>query len=407
MKKKVFADLSINVLSNLLLIFTIQLIVFPILSRNVDTLIFGQIISIYGFGNVITTFLGNSLNNIRLIDSKDEIKKVNFANISIVINILSFILSVALCFLYGESLSLASMLLFSLSILLANNRTYCTVFYRKKLKFSGILYLNIFVSVGYLIGLLLNKYFMISWSYIFLLGEIAGVLYLFASHNNVFYEIRYLNFFMKDKNLLINFCNLSSANLLSNVLNYLDRFLLLPILGAFSMSIFYAASSASKIFTMLITPMTNVLLSYIAHSDYIFSKKKLLVTSGYIFISLIPIYFVINFLSSTLVRILYPSLADESIILIPLISIGILLNILGGVINPFLIKFYKIFYQNVIQFIYGAFFITMAIYLSKTHGLYGYSIAFSSSMTLKLIIQLLVLILSKPSSENNDKSRNK
>ncbi len=391
MKKKIFFDFAINIISNLVLIAIIQLLILPILSRDVTTKVFGEIVSIYGFSNVITTFLGNTLNNIRLITSDKE--KPDFFSLSFITNIVSFILIFILSFIYGRNLSVANIIIFSISTMLTNNRIYSSVFYRKQLKFIGLLYMNLSVVAGYLLGMfLLNQIGGSYWSLIFLIGEIIGHVYLFLSNNEIVYEFITADLKKLDHRITKKFINLSFANLIANVLNYLDRFMILPILGAVSMSTFYAASSISKIIAMLVTPMTNVLLSYIAKDDYKIKRKKLLLITMYLFVAFIPMYFIVNYVSVFLINILYPSLANQSLPLVPIITIGILFNVIGNIINTFLLKLYKLFYQNVIQVSYGAIYVFLAIILSLNYGIIGFSVAYVIAMVLKLLFQMSIII---------------
>ncbi|MGL9742194.1 lipopolysaccharide biosynthesis protein [Enterococcus sp. DIV1368c] len=391
MKKKIFFDFAINIISNLVLIAIIQLLILPILSRDVTTKVFGEIVSIYGFNNVITTFLGNTLNNIRLITSDKE--KPDFFSLSFITNIVSFLLIFILSFIYGRNLSVANIIIFSISTMLTNNRIYSSVFYRKQLKFIGLLYMNLSVVAGYLLGMfLLNQIGGSYWSLIFLIGEVIGHVYLFLSNNEIVYEFKTADLRKLDHRITKKFINLSFANLIANVLNYLDRFMILPILGAVSMSTFYAASSISKIIAMLVTPMTNVLLSYIAKDDYKIKRKKLLLITMYLFVAFIPMYFIVNYVSVFLINILYPSLANQSLPLVPIITIGILFNVIGNIINTFLLKLYKLFYQNVIQVSYGAIYVFLAIILSLNYGIIGFSVAYVIAMVLKLLFQMSIII---------------
>ncbi|MGG5307136.1 hypothetical protein IGJ83_001828 [Enterococcus pernyi] len=394
MKKKIFFDFAINIISNLVLIAIIQLLILPILSRDVTTKVFGEIVSIYGFSNVITTFLGNTLNNIRLITSDKE--KPDFFSLSFITNIVSFLLIFILSFIYGRNLSVANIIIFSISTMLTNNRIYSSVFYRKQLKFIGLLYMNLSVVAGYLLGMfLLNQIGGSYWSLIFLIGEVIGHVYLFLSNNEIVYEFKTADLRKLDHRITKKFINLSFANLIANVLNYLDRFMILPILGAVSMSTFYAASSISKIIAMLVTPMTNVLLSYIAKDDYKIKRKKLLLITTYLFVAFIPMYFIVNYVSVFLINILYPSLANQSLPLVPIITIGILFNVIGNIINTFLLKLYKLFYQNVIQVSYGIIYIILAVFMSINNGIIGFSIAYVIAMIIKLLLQMTIIAFCK------------
>ena len=54
---------------------------------------------------------------------------------------------------------------------------------------------------------------------------------------------------------------------------YLDRLLLLPILGGSAVSVYTVASFAGKSLGVLMTPMAGVLLSYYAQKDYVMTRK--------------------------------------------------------------------------------------------------------------------------------------
>ncbi|WP_221766141.1 hypothetical protein, partial [Staphylococcus saprophyticus] len=86
---KFLQDVLINVLSSTLLAMSLQLIIFPFLSSGISTTEFGTLIAIYGVNNLIVNFLGNSLNNIRLIN-RQSVEGYNL--IIYIINTLSVIL---------------------------------------------------------------------------------------------------------------------------------------------------------------------------------------------------------------------------------------------------------------------------------------------------------------------------
>ena len=66
--KEVFKDIFLNLVSNILLMVFIQLAAFPYIAKIVNDIQFGQIIALYGINNAIILFLGNSLNNLRLLN---------------------------------------------------------------------------------------------------------------------------------------------------------------------------------------------------------------------------------------------------------------------------------------------------------------------------------------------------
>lgn len=391
--KGIMQDILLNLLSVMLVMTVIQLFVFPYLSRQLSDEMFGQIITMYGMNNMIILFLGNTLGNIRMLKQHDN---VDFTLLSQLNMVASLIIIAGLSVYYGSTFSQMTVFLFVLFTGLANLRAYTTVHYRISLTYNKILCLNFCLVFGYLLGFMIF-YLTSSWIWIFLAGEICGLLYQLYSKNRLLIEC-FTTFSKKiDANVWREFFSLSTANGLANVANYLDRFIITPLLGAASMGIYYAASSLSKILTMVITPMSSVLLSYTTNQTTGYARKKLLTLYGIMLGIVVPSYFVLTTVSSFLVGILYPNYAQGAKPLIPIVTIGILLNVIYSVLHPFILKKYSIHYQLAIQLVYLFFYGGLSIVLSQRNGLIGFTWAFSIASIVKLLIQLIIVLFKKES----------
>lgn len=381
-KQKLITDILLNVISSLVLVGLIQIIIFPLLARKEGASHFGEIAAIYGINNVISIALGNTLNNIRLLHAK----KNGFQLIASVISVLSFLISFFLYLFYGQAQKISDILLMSLFTGLINYRTYACVKYRIDLQYIKQLVMNVYVSFGYIIGLIIYLKFK-SWPTIFLVGELFGYLYLVKS-TNIFSE----RLFWGDDFWLIikEFKNLSLANTVSSALTYLDRFLILPLLGSRSMATFFSTSIASKIFNLVISPITNVVLSYLTRSSKKVSKLRLLQVNLLLLILFIPLLVILQFLTSILVKLLYPSVYFNAKPLILLISIGVLANLMFSIINPIFLRFFTMRIQLILQFSFGTCYLVLAILLAKRFGLYGFCLAFSTAYVLKWGLQVIV-----------------
>ncbi|MCJ1661280.1 hypothetical protein MT341_01540 [Staphylococcus sp. NRL 18/288] len=260
-------DSTLNIISNLIVVVVIQLIAFPFINKNVNNDQFALLIVLYGIAIVVATSLGNTLNNVRLLHREDidEIERETiFTNGFIIILILNLIIfsGVSLFYSHNFDFNLLLMIIFSL---LLTSRYYLNVYFRENLKYINILLVNIFVFIGYLLGLLIFKFLIPFYSIVFVFGELLGFIFLVKKNN----FIKYINAKKttnkkKIKKIFDDYVNFTLINVIINVLNYLDRFILLPIIGPLLVNVYFIASTASKMIGLITTPMNNVILSYLS-----------------------------------------------------------------------------------------------------------------------------------------------
>ena len=78
-----------------------------------------------------------------------------------------------------------------------------------------------------------------------------------------YFSLKRSSFQSENKNILKDYLNFSFINIVINILNYLDRFILLPIIGPVLVNVYFIASTASKMIGLVTTPINNVILSYL------------------------------------------------------------------------------------------------------------------------------------------------
>lgn len=390
-------DVFINIISSASLIAVIQLIIFPTLSRSETMNNFGVIVTIYGISNVIVTTMGNGINNIRLILDEKIKGKGNFNNISLKSLIVSLIVS---SFLYGlynlYTFGITTFIITVIFTLLGCLRAYLIVFYRLNINYKNILISNIYVIIGLLFGVfiynIVNK-----WAIIFLFGEVFGVMYLLR---NTPYKEEGFN---KDNNydtVFNNYKSIVCSNGIANSLVYLDRFFITPVLGSSSMAVYYSVNVMSKFIAMIITPFTNVLLTYINKMNKNKIKKKFIFLNIIVIITFIPMYFFLNFITPILVKILYPDVYSLISDYVRIVNLSTLINLLSSIITPFTLKFVNLKYQIIIQFIYGLIYVGSALLLSSKYGLLGFCFATLIGMLAKWIM-LFTIGITKINSEES------
>ena len=74
-KKKIVADFGINIIASGILTIMLQIVIYPLLASRYSDLEYGTILTIMGIMNIIIVTLGNSLNNVRLIQNKEYLDK--------------------------------------------------------------------------------------------------------------------------------------------------------------------------------------------------------------------------------------------------------------------------------------------------------------------------------------------
>lgn len=384
---EVIFNVIFNIISSALLVAVIQLIIFPSISRRTSVDTFGVIAAVYGFKNLAIGVFGNSLNNVRLINTDDDIAKGNFNRLGIIALLLVTLLTLPLYIIYGSNeLSVLEIVVLLIATLISSARVYLMVYFRYNLVYFKILMTNLSIAVFMLLGL--GLYFIIGvWPIIFLLGELAGLIYIIINTDflkeNISTDSHYSRIGRDYKDLVL-------SNGIVNGFNYLDRFFIIPILGTASMSIYFSVSVTAKFIGMLTTPFTNVLLSYINRSNPNNSQKnfkKMLVVTLTI---ILPMYIILNLATPTIIRILYPNFYNASLQYIWIVNLFTTISLATSILNPFLIKFVQLKYQVHIQLLYGIVYFGLALILSNFYGLMGFCYATLLSYSLKLILTIVL-----------------
>ena len=369
--KKIIGDVVINLVSNGLLVIMIQIILLPFLSRNTSSVDFGVILTIYGINNAIGLFLGNSLNNLRLLDSDQNKDSGDYSSLLVKVITAAIIISGVFFYFYGSNLSIAEIIFLIVLSILTVTKNYALVYFRIKIMFNEIFIVNVFCIVGFGIGMTLHN-FLNFWPLIFVLSEGLSVIYLYFRTPILKERPQKSSNYKKKRNRYIH---LASSNFIPSFLTYLDRLLIAPILGANNVSVYFVASVMGKFVAILAGPMNNVLLTYISRVQNKKARsmflKSLGISVGIIFIG----YIIIILTAPIIINILYPVMADEALRYANVANLATIIMVAGKVLNLFILKFCRISFQTIIQASYAIIYVGGAIVLSINFGLYGFAIA--------------------------------
>lgn len=219
--------------------------------------------------------------------------------------------------------------------------------------YKKILFSNIWVASGNIVGLVIYMWYRneLLWVIPFVLGELFGFVYITKTTEILCERIKKTDLFsiVIGKETVLLFSSLSA-----NVLTYLDRLVLLPLLGGAAVSCYTVAAAFGKSIGILMVPLSSVLLSYYAKKGFHMSGTlfwkinvvTLIGGGGFAVISL--------FVAPVFTRVLYTSLYNEAKPFLFIANMTGIIGVVACMIQPSVLKFAPTFLQLVIQAVYAS-----------------------------------------------------
>ena len=381
-------DFSVYTFAFGLYIFSQQVLIMPIISRNTNEKIFSEIILFITFFNIFCIVIGDELSNTRIARNKVYDKKYADGDFFYLL----FFLTICLIFLViianiFINISWLKIFIFCLIISLGVSRYFLMSFYKIDQKFKSILKANMCYLFGSICGLFLFFNYQLLYAP-FLVAEILSILFICL---DLFYLNKHSITFERTRefeNTKKMFSDLSITAIIINLISYMDRVIILPILGASSMAIYFSASSTSKILALIANPLSSFLLSKMGTNDNLDKKNTLRFAIKY-FLPMIIVFFLASLILCFIaINFLYPQYYFPAINLIYPISLAVSLSLVNILFKPFLILTVKsklVLYSNIFYALTFMLSIYPMVYFG---GLYG----FACSVALGRLIQLLCYI---------------
>ena len=253
--KRISGDFVINILASVIYTFARQIVVFPLLAARLSDGEYGTLLTLMGLATVCTAMIGISLNNIRLIeDSRYQERGLlgDFNFLCLLGGVVSVVFAAVLRRLFA--LPAVTAVLLAAYLVVSNLYQYATAFFRLALNFKRTLLCNTLMSAAYCAAALVFATAEL-WPAVFLIGEGAGLLYA-ARTTPLFREpLTRTPLFSSTAMALLTYM---ATNLIANLLNYADRMILYPVLGAESVSYYSVASFFGKSAGIVMTPIAAV-----------------------------------------------------------------------------------------------------------------------------------------------------
>ncbi|MGK0553067.1 hypothetical protein [Macrococcus capreoli] len=373
-------DYILSILSALIGVAILQILFFPLMSRHLNTHKFGEILLVFAIVNSFSLVFGNTLNNIRLINIKkyNDIEPGSFNIFLLVLTIFNAILMfLTLMFLKIDGFESIINIIWSTILLL---KSYYIVEFRIKINFKKILISTIIYSFGLLVSLLILINSSTSFYFSFVFAELVSLIYVVANTSLIKEGIKG----SFSKNMINDYIILFSSNMLNNFINYIDRFAISFIMGKKFIAIFFAATILGKLSTLIIQPISTVVLSY-GVIEETYSKKhfnKMLVTN---FLLSIIISTLIYFISVPIIKLLYKTLFTEALPIIFLANLGVVILAVGTIAQSTIMAKGKLLEQFKINSAFLIVFFIVVYPLTLKYKLFGFSIALIVSSISKYI----------------------
>lgn len=383
-KKKVCKDFILNLISSLVITIVLQLLVYPILSQEITPEKFGSLLTLIGMTNALAATFGNSLNNIRLL--RQEQSYINkYCDYWVILKKVIFITAMCMILtilIFNGQVNFIESIILIIATVLTMLRGYMNVYYRVQLDYIKISSHFIIAALGYIVGLGIFKIIPF-WPIVFCTGELFAFIY--AYNNTEFKREKYVksSFYVEIKK---DYIQLSMSNLVANMLLYLDRLLINPILGPANVVIFFVSSIVGKTVGIALNPLASIVLSYISKmkantTKILFTRLSLIsiVMGTVIYIITIP-------MSPIIVSILYPESLLEAKQYFNIANLSSIVMICGSLINPIVLKNVPMWWQNIIQLIYAGVYVGGSLILLKSFGLIGFCYVGLSANIIRLIL---------------------
>jgi O-antigen/teichoic acid export membrane protein len=241
-------------------------------------------------------------------------------------------------------------------------------------------------AIGYLIALPILKLINF-WPLVFILGEIFA--FLFAIKTTDFLRDSH-NKTAKYKSTSIDVLQLGMSNLISNLLLYLDRLLINPILGPAEVSIYYMATFVGKMIGVVFQPISGVTLSYLSvmpnksgRQIYIMLGVSCFILGSLVLVTSVP-------LSSIIIDVLYPDSINKVSKYFLIANLGSAFGIMGSLFQPVILRYCPVYWQIVIQVTYLLVYLGTGLIFINIQGLFGFCLAVLFANVIRIIALLLV-----------------
>ncbi len=392
--KKKISDLIFNVLATLIMNCVLQFLCYPIFERKLGEEINGIVLTLISIVSITAGTLGSAGNYSRLVT--ENVHQPSNGDYNVILLIGSIICCViGVIFLWTKNLlTPLYAITFSLLLIFTVFRYYSDVEYKIKTNFLRYFIFYLFISVGYVLGIILFNLTGL-WTIAILLGEIFAVGYAFFS-TDIFRKRQKPSVKFK---IILQSCGLLIISiLLENLTLNADRLVLLSLTNGTNVTYYYVASLFGKVVALLTVPINSLVISYLIRYEGDLTKKlwSIFTVSALVLGVLAVIGCYVG--SIIILPILYDWFAVVKSILMPSI-ISQVFFFISSVLLVILLRFFGEKKQFLLNLIYGITFFITTIICTKLNGLNGFVYSSLAVNGLRLLIVIVFGFIFKPKKE--------
>lgn len=387
LKKKIIGDSALNLVATIVPLGLLQIVVLPLMASRLSEGEYGLALTLFALLGICPSVLGNVANNVRLIrngDYKDAGLSGDFNVILLAMSIFSFGVLMVGCFLCYEEKT-AGMMFVALTGVFWVAREYLLSAYLVCLDYRGVLANNLALSCGYAIGLGLF-YATELWELVYFCGYLLA--FLHAAKTTSFLGEPFGRtplFGSVSKDMIL----LAASSFVGRVPDYADRLLLYPLLGGPAVALYYVATLFGKIISVAIAPVSNVLLSHLSsmkersRGDF---ARTMLLGAGASVVGLV----IVLLITRPCLNILYPQYVETAMPYVFVVTMASFVSALSSLANPFILRFFAMRWQVVLNAIIAVIYVTVALVLLYYFGLMGFCFGLLLANGVKLIAQIAI-----------------
>lgn len=387
-KKRIFhiaSDLVFSIAGLMLMNGMLQLLINPKINAWIGEEAFGDYQSIFAVVSIMGTTFGVAANYSRMVRAREKKDTNGDYNIFLIaISVLCVMVAMGTLFAF-KSFSVIHFILLSVLAVMTVLRYYGDVNYRIKLNYKGFFLYYAVITAGYCLGLLLFKYVAQQWMLVFIVGELAAVVFVFINGNifrgkNLVKPSENFNSTMKSVGVL------SVTNMLSAIAQQADKIILRMTMGGEAVTTFYVATLLGKVVSLLTTPLNGVLIGYLTKYEGKFTKKMLLAFVGALLgLGLIALLGCV-IASEIFVKLFYPDVFDEAKKYFVLASAGQIFYFIANCLMTVILRVASEEYQMYINAVYIVIYAALVIPMTINLGIWGITIALLITNSLKFVM---------------------
>lgn len=389
-KHKFIKDVFWNFLSSIIPLIALQLIFLPLIARKVNPDANGLILTIISLITMISTSLGNVLNNIRLlfdIDYKEKQQEGDFNLLVIIACAINAVIILWGSWYYYGAFNIVNISFVVLISILELVKEYFVVTFAIAINFKKDFISNIFLVIGYGIGTVLFCLFGY-WQFIYLFGILFKLIFILANTKLYKEKLHKTVLFKKTVNKSVV---LLISVFLGKAMQYIDKLILFPLIGGAAVAVYYVATLIGKLVSMAITPINAVMLSYLTKMKKFKQSVFLTMLFASALVGAVG-YIICIFISRPVFNIIYPQYANDAMKYIYITTFTAVVVAISTFISPVILKFCNMNWQIVINLLSFIIYIISTILLFNGFGLTGFCWGTLIAGLTKLLLMIVIYL---------------